>query len=322
LHYAVNRSYSSEQGRFTQVDPIEMDAVNLEDPQTLNMYAYCGNDPINHVDPEGLFFGWLKKAFGAIRKFFSNIIVKIAVVVALTIISIGAASGAWSLFTVTTDPGLAFSIGGNALAGVATGAAAGTLPSLTALGWVTAGISAASGVGLPKWSAGIGNFRTPPINGGVGTGGVSNFLQEVQANMGGYFVNKVDTEILQHVFDIIRDRLNRPKCAKILGGKANAVRLLDRSRPIYSPTLSTTFRAPFAQYARRDALNPNGRYAAITPVRGRNVYIAGRFFNGSYNDMATVYFHELKHSNGKPGEPQGYDYKADFRQIRINCGLF
>ncbi len=66
LHYAVNRSYSSEQGRFTQVDPIEMDAASLSDPQTLNMYAYCGNDPINHVDPDGLFWGAIGRFFKAI----------------------------------------------------------------------------------------------------------------------------------------------------------------------------------------------------------------------------------------------------------------
>ena len=55
LDYAVNRFYSPQQGRFTQVDPIGMGAASLGDPQTLNMYAYCGNDPINHVDPDGLF---------------------------------------------------------------------------------------------------------------------------------------------------------------------------------------------------------------------------------------------------------------------------
>jgi RHS repeat-associated protein len=54
LDYAVNRFYSPQQGRFTQVDPIEMGAASLSAPQTLNMYAYCGNDPINHVDPAGL----------------------------------------------------------------------------------------------------------------------------------------------------------------------------------------------------------------------------------------------------------------------------
>jgi RHS repeat-associated protein len=82
LHYAVNRSYSSEQGRFTQVDPIEMDAVNLENPQTLNMYAYCGNDPINHVDPKGLFFGKLFRWIGKILKW-----VAVAAVVAVAVIA-------------------------------------------------------------------------------------------------------------------------------------------------------------------------------------------------------------------------------------------
>jgi RHS repeat-associated protein len=68
LDYAVNRFYSSQQGRFTQVDPIELDAASLSDPQTLNMYAYCGNDPINNVDPDGLFWGAIGSFFKAIGK--------------------------------------------------------------------------------------------------------------------------------------------------------------------------------------------------------------------------------------------------------------
>jgi RHS repeat-associated protein len=55
LDYAVNRHYSPAQGRFTQVDPIGMSAVSLTDPQSLNLYAYCANDPVNHTDPDGLF---------------------------------------------------------------------------------------------------------------------------------------------------------------------------------------------------------------------------------------------------------------------------
>lgn len=54
LDYAVNRHYDSMQGRFTQVDPLEMGAVNLSDPQSLNLYAYCTNDPVNGYDPAGL----------------------------------------------------------------------------------------------------------------------------------------------------------------------------------------------------------------------------------------------------------------------------
>lgn len=67
LDYAMNRHYDSQQARFTQVDPIGMSAASLESPQTLNLYSYCGNDPVNFVDPSGLFF---KKLFGWIGKLF------------------------------------------------------------------------------------------------------------------------------------------------------------------------------------------------------------------------------------------------------------
>ena len=65
LDYAINRTYDSKLGRFTQVDPIKMSSVSLIVPQTLNLYNYCGNDPVNHTDPDGLFWGaignWIKK---------------------------------------------------------------------------------------------------------------------------------------------------------------------------------------------------------------------------------------------------------------------
>ena len=53
LDYAVNRIYSSEQGRFTQPDPIGMASVDLTDPQTLNLYTYARNNPIDFTDPSG-----------------------------------------------------------------------------------------------------------------------------------------------------------------------------------------------------------------------------------------------------------------------------
>ena len=54
LDYAVNRTYDSKQGRFTQVDPIGMKSVSLSDPQSFNLYAYVQNDPVNYTDPTGL----------------------------------------------------------------------------------------------------------------------------------------------------------------------------------------------------------------------------------------------------------------------------
>jgi RHS repeat-associated protein len=54
LDYAVNRHYDSQQGRFTQVDPIQMNAASLGNPQSLNLFAYVENQPTNFVDPSGL----------------------------------------------------------------------------------------------------------------------------------------------------------------------------------------------------------------------------------------------------------------------------
>jgi RHS repeat-associated protein len=83
LDYAVNRHYDSQQGRFIQVDPIGMNASSLENPQTLNLYAYCGNDPVNHTDPNGLFWG---KLWRGLKKVLSNKWVRLAIGVALTIL--------------------------------------------------------------------------------------------------------------------------------------------------------------------------------------------------------------------------------------------
>ena len=54
LYYLKTRYYDPETCRF-----ISMDDVSYLDPQTLNglnLYTYCGNDPINKVDPNGQFW--------------------------------------------------------------------------------------------------------------------------------------------------------------------------------------------------------------------------------------------------------------------------
>jgi len=75
LDYAVNRHYDPQLGRFTQVDPAGMNAVDPSSPQTLNLYAYCANDPINHTDPSGLgLFSFLKRVFSGITKFIAKVL--------------------------------------------------------------------------------------------------------------------------------------------------------------------------------------------------------------------------------------------------------
>ena len=56
LYYYGARYYDPELGRFISADTIVQAPSN---PQTLNRYSYCNNNPINYVDPTG--HGWFKK---------------------------------------------------------------------------------------------------------------------------------------------------------------------------------------------------------------------------------------------------------------------
>jgi RHS repeat-associated protein len=52
--YAVNRGYSPSVGRFNQADPMEASGDGGA-PQSWNRYSYTQNDPVNFIDPNGLF---------------------------------------------------------------------------------------------------------------------------------------------------------------------------------------------------------------------------------------------------------------------------
>jgi RHS repeat-associated protein len=142
LDYAINRHYDPQQGRFTQVDPIGAGSASLDDPQSWNMYGYCANDPVNRIDPNGLFWG---KLWRAIKSVVTSKWFVIALTVALAVITIGSAAFGWTLVkTVFTSLGSS-GFGGEIL--IATGQAA------TTLGWVASGITAALAAGSISFSA-------------------------------------------------------------------------------------------------------------------------------------------------------------------------
>ena len=57
FHYFGARYYWANLGRFGSPDPMTINPqlVDLNHPQTLNPYVYCHNDPLNFLDPWGLY---------------------------------------------------------------------------------------------------------------------------------------------------------------------------------------------------------------------------------------------------------------------------
>jgi RHS repeat-associated protein len=53
LDYFGARYYASVQGRFTSADPITMTVGRLMDPQRLNLYSHCRNNPEKFIDSSG-----------------------------------------------------------------------------------------------------------------------------------------------------------------------------------------------------------------------------------------------------------------------------
>ena len=57
LDHMGARQDSSQYGRFVTPDPLGMGAADLTNPQSLNQYAYVGNNPANVIDPGGTDWG-------------------------------------------------------------------------------------------------------------------------------------------------------------------------------------------------------------------------------------------------------------------------
>ena len=192
LLFYGGRYYDPKLGRWITPDTV-VQAPN--DPQTLNRYSYCSNNPVNRVDPTG--HSWWSKIFKAVASFFKAAVQIVAYAVLSPIISpigagllIGAISGGLS--------GGGWSWEG-ALFGAATGALGGAAFGTTGANGFLGAIGPKVGLGLMAiggaYSAatggveGFANFAATVGGGFAGAGagnaivktqGYQNFLKGIQ----------------------------------------------------------------------------------------------------------------------------------------------
>ncbi|NOT62216.1 MAG: RHS repeat-associated core domain-containing protein [Acidobacteria bacterium] len=295
LDYAVNRFYSSCQGRFTQVDPIGMAAVSLSDPQSLNLYAYVGGDPINRIDPEGLFWG-------AVGRFFKALGIAIAIAFGFM------AAGQGGNVNFRT-PGF----NGNAgLPGLSGGGGSGSNP------FRTPGFNGNAGV------SGVNSFL-------AGRGENLANLRGFFSPADGEFLAKVFEALQQRIKNPACAKLlgGAENAQKILNRSrpfyANTVNpnYKGTDGKYYDPK---TGKPTAVTTAIKEANDPNSTVAAVSErgapkagVIGRNVYLNHRFFLQGLANAATIYVHELRHNNGL-GSEIDTDYESEYRKISIHCG--
>ena len=155
LYFLQTRYYDPEIGRF-----ITIDSVSYLDPDSINginLYAYCGNNPVMNLDPTGT-FNW-KKFWGGFA-----IVAATAVAVALTVVTFGSGSVAGAIIIGATI-GFASELFSQTIVGdatlaevnwgqVAVSTIAGATSAIPGVGLGVASAISGVAVGINTWIAG------------------------------------------------------------------------------------------------------------------------------------------------------------------------
>ena len=163
FYYLKTRYYDPEIGRFITIDDtsyLDPDSVN-----GLNLYAYCGNNPVMNVDPEGTSW-WSNFWNSTFGKVFGTILV-IGAIIGLSILTAGVGG------FITT------ALGGGLWAAVAGGAVGGAISGLIFGAGFSIGLQGiTNGYGEIDWEQVSEDALTGMISGAI-AGGVLGGLKQL-----------------------------------------------------------------------------------------------------------------------------------------------
>ena len=166
LYYLQTRYYDPEIGRFISQDSIEY--VAPETINGLNLYAYCGNNPVMNVDPTGnAWWHWLAGALA--------IVGTILVAGAITALTMGVGT---TILVGTLAGAVIHGAAVGALVGAGIGIAAGGIIGGAVSGWTAEGILVGMGIGF-----GSGAIIGAVIGGAVGGANFGTFTSKASLDI-------------------------------------------------------------------------------------------------------------------------------------------
>ncbi len=310
LYYYGARYYDPELGRFIQPDTI---APSLDNPQSLNRYTYCGNNPINNIDPSGHSF-W--KKVGSFFKQAAGIIISLAFtfmgmpfIGAFVSSAVSTALNGGSL----ADFGIGLAIG--FAAGFAGGYGAGKIGAFFHLDKAGLGMAMLRG-GL---SGAIGGAGAAAIYGGnVGMGALMGAA--VGAGMGGvvwaknnYVTNKFLSKVQWAKGVTAADKATLTKAIREYGqspvGQRNISRYLNSKLPF---TLGST---PYVQSGGNNVAHAEGTRMDIhvKEIQEHNWVVKNRpgFQDRPIIQTDVVFSHEFSHMTGVTGDSNAAGYTGN-----------
>ncbi|AZF19847.1 RHS repeat domain-containing protein [Pseudomonas sp. R3-52-08] len=164
------RVYSPDLMIFLQPDPL-----SPFDEGGINSYAYCACNPINMLDPSGMWPGWLKWALTGVALVLSVVTlgfgaVGLAAALAGPVaMSVSAGLATAAVASAVMVPTAAAALGG--MAAAATAAAAAVVAAAAATGWVIASKSAVTigaGLGLVSGTLGVAGLAIAEVDKAMG----------------------------------------------------------------------------------------------------------------------------------------------------------